>query len=276
LNEYQLSKQFRYLLRKTVWPDVGGGLIWSQRVHITNGMAQSEYAMLGSPSVLVGVNDNEADAQSPGYRKQTFTFTYWCAVAGDPRGENAMIGANRTGGNLTSSGRGILEYTEELSRLLRQIQETLGVKIISKHTSDVGTGIVPGLGYVAMRQMLVEAKCSDLRYYHPPLRVKAVGASGHATLTWADPPDRFDGVSEPIQVIYKAGSSPPTSISDGTAASVVARGVFTQVINLSAGTWSFTVFAGYTDSGAAAVERYSEGPVTEEGVSATAIVAGGT
>lgn len=229
--------------------------------------------MLGSPAVLIGVNDNEADAQTPGYRKQLFTLTYWCQVAGDPRGENAMIGANRTGGALSSSGRGILEYTEELSRLLRQIQETLGVKIISRHVSDVGTGIVEGLGYVAMRQMLVEAKCSDLRYYHPPLRVSQLSACGQMTLTWVDPPDRFDGTGRNIRIRYAAGSTPPATVTDGLAMGAdVARGVQTKLFAIGVGTWSISVFAGYSDSGAASEERWSEGPATEDGMSLSGVV----
>lgn len=271
MNEWQVSKQLKYLLAKQKWPDAGSGFIWSNRVVISNGMPVDQYNMLGSPALLVGVNDNQADPQSPGYRKQTFTLTYWCQVAGDPRGENAMIGANRTGGALTSSGRGILEYTEEVSRTLRQIQETLGVKIIAKHTSDVGTGIVPGLGYVAMRQSLVEAKCSDLRYYHPPLRVSLLGACGQVNIQWTDPPDRFDGVGQLIYIRYKAGTSAPTSITDGIAGTTQARGVNTALVTTGAGTWSFSVFAGYTDSGAAPVERYSEGPATEDGMSGTVV-----
>lgn len=272
MNELQLAKQLRYLLRSRTWPDAGGALIWSNRVHCSNGMPEDQYTHLGSPAVLVGVNDSEADSQSPGYRRQIFTLTYWCQVAGDVRGENALIGANRTNGALSSSGRGILEYTEELSRTLRQIQETLGVKIVARHTSDVGTGIVKGLGYVAMRQMVIEAKCSDLRYYHPPLRVAVANlGGGQMRVTWVDPPDRFDGSGRTLFVRYKAGSA-PTSDTDGTLGATVARGVQTATFTTGAGTWFASVFAGYTDSGAAANERFSEGPATEEGISGSVTV----
>lgn len=271
MNAWQIAKQLRYSFRAQAWPG-GGSLIWGNRVHCTNNMALAEYAHLGAPAMLIAVNDDEQDDQTAGYVKQVFTATYWCSVPGDMRGENALIGANRTGGAAASSGRGILEYAEEVARTLRQIQETLGIKIIGRRKSDVGTGILEGLGYVAMRQTIFQAQCTDSRYYHPPLRVDASVAGPTVTVTWADPPTRFDGVSRTLQLRRAAGATPPATITDGTQVALIARGVQTYADAPGVGTWSYTLFAGYTDSGAASNENYSEGTATEEGISVTAVV----
>lgn len=274
MNALQLAKQFRYKARLATWSETGGELIWGQRVHVTNGMAQGEYMNMGSgPAMLIGVNDDEPDPQNPGYVKQIFTLTYWCSVPGDMRGENALLGANRTAGAVSSSGRGILEFSEEVNNLFRQIQETLGVKIVAKRRSDVGTGIIEGLGYVAMRQSIIEAKCTDARYYHPPLRVAASGGVGVATVTWSDAPDRFDSSGRTLQIRYSAGATPPANSSAGTLFATVARGVGTTgATAIAAGTYSFSVFQGYTDTGAGSNERYSEGPATEDGMSVASVV----
>lgn len=272
MNAWQIAKQLRYKFRAQVWPETSGQLIWGTRVHCTNNMQQGEYAHLGAPAMLIAVNDDEQDDQSPGYVRQIFTLTYWCSVPGDMRGENALIGANRTAGAVSSSGRGILEYSEEVSRTVKQLQETLGVKIIGRRKSDVGTGIIDGLGYVAMRQTLFEAKCTDARYYHPPLRVAAAAAGGgNVTITWADPPTRFDGVNRTLRIRRAAGATAPTAVTGGTQVADVARGVQTYSDNPGAGTWSYAIFAGYTDTGAASNERYSEGSATEDGVVATVV-----
>ncbi len=272
MNAWQIAKQLRYKFRNQVWPETSGQLIWGNRVHITNNMPLSEYAHLGSPAMLIGVNDDQQDEQTAGYVKQIFTAAYWCSVAGDMRGENAMIGANRTAGAVSSSGRGILEYSEEVSRTLKQIQETLGIKIIGKRKSDVGTGIIEGLGYVAARQTIFEAKCTDERYYHPPLRVDGSALAGTVTLTWADPPVRFDGVSRTLRIRRAAGATPPALVTDGSQVGDVARGALTTTDAPGVGTWSYTIFAGYSDTGAASNERYSEGTATEDGISVTVVV----
>lgn len=279
MNAWQIAKQLRYKFQSQVWPETSGQLIWGGRVICTNSMPIEEYANLGAPAILIAVNDDEADEQSPGYVRQTFTVTYWCSVPGDLRGQNALLGANRTGGAVSSSGRGILEYAEEVSRTLRQIQETLGVKIIAKRKSDVGTGIMSGLGYVAMRQTIFEAKCTDQRYYHPVLRLtNHPGDWGGLKLDWSDPPDRFDGAARYIRIRRATGSTPPASVTDGTQVADVLRGVGTVVdaaVFGVPGTYTYAAFAGYSDSGAAAVanveERYSD---LEPGMYKTVVWAG--
>jgi hypothetical protein len=90
-------------------------------------------------------------------------------------------------------------------------------------------------------------------------------------VTWVDPPDRFDGVGRTLVLRYAAGAVAPASVTDGLAFNIpIARGVNTANFTTGAGQFSVSVFAGYTDSGVASNERYSEGPTTEDGMSVTA------
>ena len=50
--------------------------------------------------------------------------------------------------------------------------------------------------------------CTDEPYYHPPIRLLAVDAGGgDVTLTWQDPPTRFD--SRALIIRRAAGAVPP-------------------------------------------------------------------
>jgi hypothetical protein len=118
--------------------------------------------------------------------------------------------------------------------------------------------------------MLIEAKCTDARYYHPPLRVAASVAGGTVTITWADPPNRFDRYQ--LHIRRAAGATAPATSSAGSSVANVAVGVQTYDDAPGAGQWSYSVFAAYTDTGAASAERYSDGTATEEGISATVTV----
>lgn len=272
MNAWQVAKQLRYTLRNATWQDAGGERIFGS-VHITNGPAKEFYNEIQNfPLALIGVNDDETDPMTPGYVKQMFTITFIVRILGDMRGENAMIGANRTAGSTSSKGRGILEVTEEVSRALRQIQESVGVKIVGRRKSDIGTGILEGVGYLALRQSIIEVKCTDARYYHPPLRVAAVKSGANANLTWADPPTRWDGVGRTLRIRRILGSTPPATVTDGSAVADVARGVQAYADTPGAGTWSYSIFAGYSDTGASSNERYSEGTATEDGMSATVTI----
>lgn len=275
MNTWQLAKQFRYLLRSRTWEDAGSEVIFGQRgSYVTNGDPKELYGVLSMPCCLIGIGEGVSDREDPGYVKQEFRFLYMCQVAGDMRSENVLLGANRVSGALSSKNRGVLEVEEEISRLLNQIQETSGIKIIAGRRSAVAVGALDeDAGYIAAREMVVEAKCTTARYYHPPLRVAASVGGGNVTLTWADPPDRFDGSGRTLRIRKAAGATAPATVTDGSQVADVARGVQTyQEVAPGSGTYSYSIFAGYSDSGAASNERYSNGTATEDGMSVTSVV----
>lgn len=266
MNVLQLSKQFKYLLKARTWPGAGGETIFGS-VLVTDMIPKDTYPFLRMPVCAIKVEDDEPNPQTPGRLKQMFTFTLLADAKGDKWGEMGLIGGPRVNGNLSSKGRGVLELDEELRTTLRQIQETSGIKIIARPSSALGTASVDGLGVISAREIKIAAECTDQRYYHPPIRVAASVAGPNVTLTWVDPPDRFDRLSLRIRRI--AGSSPPGDVTLGTQISDVAIGVQTAANAPGAGTWTYAVFGAYTDSGIAQSERYSD---VEDGTYATVTV----
>jgi hypothetical protein len=271
MNALQIAKQLKYLLSARAWQETGGETVFGS-VHVTNGLPEDQYKYLRMPACLVGIDEDKSDDEEPNYVQQVFRITYMIQSAGDLRGEFALIGGPRPSGAASSKNRGIMEVEEEVSGVLRQVQETNGVKIIGRRRSHVGTGIIKGTGYLAARTMMVEVKCTDARYYHPPLRVAGAVAGANVTLTWSDPPTRFDGDGRTLRIRRAAGAIPPTTVTGGIQVADVARGVGTYVDAPGVGQWSYTIFAGYTDTGIASNERYSEGTATEDGISTTEVV----
>ena len=262
----QLVKQFRYILRAAVWPDVGGEKVFGS-VHITDMPSEEAYPLIRMPVCFIHVGSDEPNPQTPGYLSQDFTFTILADGKGDKWGEAGIVGGPRVSGNLGSQGRGVLELDEEIRRNFDQIQETLGVKIIARPSSAVATATVEGLGVVSARDITIRAQCTTRRYYHPPLRVAAVVVAANVTLTWADPPDRFD--RRIVRIRRLSGSTAPADVTAGTQVADVAIGTQTYVDAPGAGTWTYAAFAAYTDSGIAQNERYSE---LEDGTYSTAVV----
>lgn len=269
MNPWQLSKQLRYLLRARTWNISGGGLVFGS-VHITNRLPKDAYKTLRLPFCLISVGDAEPDPQHPGYVLQRFGFTYCSQVAGDKLGEFALIGGALSGGRTRSPGKGLLEVEEELDRAIEKLQEDSGVKIWSKWTSEGESGLMEGHGYVALRTKVITARCTSRRYYHPPLRVQATGG-GPITITWADPPARWDSVSTGgIMIRKNVGATFPTSPTDGDLVAEVDRGVQTyEDSDLQGGTFTYyySVFAAYDNRiGGENKESYSDGPSAEEGI----------
>lgn len=239
-------------------------------VHVTNGLPEEEYGLLKMPACLISIGDSESQGEDPDYVIQNFMLHFMGQVAGDMRGENPLLGANRVSGNTSSRGRGVLELEEEVSRALRQVQDTSGVRIQARRRSTPEVGQFSDFGYVALRSMMIQVRCTDARYYHPPRRVAASNAGGTVTITWADPPNRYD--RRQVHIRRLAGSTPPASATAGSSVANVAIGVQTYADTPGAGTWSYGVFATYTETGAAADERFSDGYQVEEGVSASVTV----
>lgn len=268
MNALQLSKQFRFLLRARTWPDAGGETIFGS-VHVSDMPSEEAYPLIRMPACFIHVGGDEPHPQTPGKVSQDFTFTVMADGKGDRWNENGIIGGPRVNGNLSSKGRGVLELDEEIRRTFVQVQETLGVKIIARPSSSVGTATIEGLGAVSARDISIKAECTSLRYYHPPIRlVGPLDVDNHVQLSWVDPPNRFDRRSV-IRIRRSAGSTPPASVTAGTQIADLAIGVQSYLDTPASGTWSYSVFAAYTDSGVAQNERFSD---LEDGAYITVVV----
>jgi len=184
----------------------------------------------------------------------------------DRGGQSIIVGANRQSLG-KSSGRG----TDEI---IRRLRVSLGRLIDSTHGLQAVIGS-PGSPATAHKlEIGVQGFVIDVfgetaeDFYHPPVCFRGTAGVGSVALAWSLPPTRFDtiGGSSPTMVLnYKAGSTAPTSATDGTATSVaLSAGDTTKTVALAAGTYTFALWAPYDD--------WVEPPTTPNHYSAAATV----
>jgi len=258
--------QIRYKLRSRVWSITSGTTVFGS-VHVTHKPSKAAVERFRTPLVLIRPGDDRADPELAGKLTLEAELDLVVAVAGDQMGENALLSAN-VADRTRSEGRGILEVERELKGVIKELGDVDGIRIISRRTAARRGAEVSGLGYVVLRSYNLSIDCTDEPYYHPPMRLVATAQGGGvARLVWADPPDRFD--KRPITIRRAAGATAPASATAGSAVATVALGVQTYDDNPGAGQFSYALFAGYTDSGAAADESFS---AQEEGTTRTLTV----
>lgn len=270
MNPWQLAKQFRFLLAARLWQETGGTTVFGS-VTVTNAPTASAVSSLICPFVFIRIGAASADEERPGYLHQVFNLDLCTSLSGDQYGENALIGANRNAGSVAvSDGRGLLEVEEELLGVVRQVQETSGVKIIASHRSDVDVVGVSDMMEVLTRTYTITADCTDQRYYHPPMNLTATATGGgNVNLAWTLPPNRYDR----YRVILRraAGSTPPASATAGTGITLSGNLATSVTDSPGAGTFSYAIFASYDETAAtpAADQRFSS---QETGTTRTVVV----
>jgi hypothetical protein len=272
LNPWQITRQLRHLLRAAVWP--AGDPVFGS-VHVTNMDFESYLGTVFGhlPAGAIRVGDDVADGQNPDYLSYRADFEYAVAVAGDLRGEFTLTGGARSAGSTSSKGRGVLEVKEYVDSTVQKLLETSGIKSLGYREKDSGTKMLEKMGWVTVRMASIVGKCASARYYHPPLRVVGAGGVGTATLTWGDPPDRYDRTTAArIRIRRAVGATPPATVTDGSQVADVAIGVQTYANAIAAGTYSYSLFSGYDETGGGSLERFSDGTASEDGVTAVSVV----
>jgi hypothetical protein len=269
VNPWQDTQQVRYILRAHTWPEAGGQKVFGS-VYISPLPLALLYNICSMPCCIIRAKPDKSDSQLPDYFDFPMELEYAVQVAGDPRMENAVVGANRVSGAAGSSGKGIQELSEVLSTAVGKLTESSGIKIVGRQDAEEDILPLEQTGYVVSRKMRLLFRCAKARYYHPPVRVVAIVAGANVTFTWADPPDRFDRTAvSRIRIRRAAGAVAPATVTDGAQVADVLIGVQTYVDAPGAGAWSYSLFAGYDEYGLGAIGRWSEGTATEEGIKAT-------
>lgn len=272
MNPWQFVRQIQFLLQTATWPDSPSGPVFSE-VRVTQGPLESAVAALRYPLAIVRVGTSEPDKQNPGLLTEQFEVALAVAHAGDQIGEFAMIGGQRSSRG-TSSGRGLMEVEERLRAVVQELNSLSGVSVVESGTSAAEASYVDGAGYVAARSYTLSARLTSTRKYPTPNNENALTASagsGTATLSWAALTPRFDAhaaVTTPslpavgsFVLVRKAGSSAPSSVSDGTT---VYSGGFSTSYNdtgVSPATYTYGLFTQFDEFGDGTTSlRYSDAP----------------
>lgn len=258
MNPWQVLKQAVQELKDRNWTGSSTKVFQSDSVRVAGGDEFEAFAEgLITPAAILKPGAAQSDplhGEEPDLVSFQFSVFLVCQIPGDRVGENAIMGAARVG--LTDSrGKGLLEIEEEMLNALFRLNDLEGIRLQLVETGASQITPDPNNKTVAAREYLFEAVCTKNRFYHAPTQVQASNAGGTVTITWQDPPTRFDSIE--IEVHRASGATAPATPSAATKQAGVALGTETYAQAPGAGQWSYAVFMGYDDYGGAASTRYS-------------------
>lgn len=272
MNTWQVLKQMRYLIRKRTWEGTGAVVFNPDSVRCSAKIEESVLRTLMMPVIMMSPLDENSDPvadEEPDLISTNMGMHIIVAIQQDPTGQAALIGGSRVDGQSSSKGRGLLEIEEEVFAAVKSLNDHNGVRIQSRHKGAATPVLSDVVGYVLTRDYIWVAETTATRYYHTPTNfVCHPERSGtlQFTATWRNPPDRYD--LRRVRLIYKAGSTPPTSVTDGTEFVLPTALPTTATITVvGAGTYSASLFACYDETNPTPIadQRFSE-PATSAGI----------
>lgn len=249
MDSWQIKRQLAFLVAAFAWADTPsavvftGGAVVSEDLegnfapgHIT----QDGPASLSLPFARVSCPGWEFDEEGQG-RVERALFRVFATAGGwspviaggstsadgyDTHGVNQVSGKLRdaTNGQGKSAGR---DVDELLSRFAESLtppgMTTPGQLVESTHAiqgrATRAEAMVPVDGVQVLKRAL-EIEVTNptaSRYYHAPTSVLAVAAGGGSvTISWTNPPTRFDTFKNVLRRGTSPGDAAPTSVTGGT------------------------------------------------------------
>lgn len=250
MNPIQMAQQIKHALAVVTWPEGSQELVFGALgVFVFAGPPTGDQVPDGFPWALVWPNTGTPDEDSHDLIAQGFTVAIGGESTGDPYGEHALIGGSVSDLG-KSGGRGV----GELSRIARQaVQELVGTDGAQIHLSSMSTGtpVVLGPGrHIAVAELGLDGLCTSDLHYSAPQQIKHAG--GDWTWEGGRCSTRFDFLQ--YRLVWKVGSTAPTSPADGDVVYTGTAATFTGVATVGR---TYAIFADYNGRGGATVEGSS-------------------
>lgn len=249
MNVWQIANQAQYLLQTRVWPGTSTPVFMPESVVVVAGESDIDAldATLVLPMAVITPGGGPSDPQAgdePGYLVQEISIVIATRNFGDRLGQAAVMGANRESVS-DSRGRGVLEIEPQLLATLELLNVQEGVTVALKSQSSLTTRKDQQDNVYSLKEYSFEVSCTSALFYPPARRFHAVGSTSEVELTWSLPSSRYDRYR---MVLRRAsGSTPPTSITDGTSVALSSNLATSKTETLAAGTYSYALFAVYDD-----------------------------
>ncbi len=163
MNESELLAEFKAQLVAQTWTGSSNVVFPSGSVHIVPNIANAIQAALNTnrvPCALIESGTAESDPEfdeEPSLIRFTFNTAIIVAVPGDAIGENAIMGANKTGGSTASQGRGIVEVAQEFFNAVGVLNDLESVTIQVRQKGEQGAVFKPPSMWIVYRIYECEA-----------------------------------------------------------------------------------------------------------------------
>ena len=249
MNTLQLCRQVKKLLQDRTWT-IPNGTASSNKVFapssvfITAGQRLDDDAFSNRRTPMAQIYVLSSTYVHTHEIRQELGIRLAVSVPGDAVGEVAIMGGNPTDGltnpQESSKGRGLLEIAEQVQLTLAYLSRENGVNIQLRTSSAISPSVRDDNQYVAMQDYTFEAYVSDGRYY--PNGSLFRFDSDTDTLSWKNPPSRFDFYRMMVRRGNSTSSAAPNTVNDGTE-------VYTgtgESTGITPG-YKFSLFATYDD-----------------------------
>lgn len=249
MNIWQVANQVQYLLQSRVWPGTSTPVFADESVIVVAGESDIDAidAALVLPMAVIQPGGGPSDPQSgdePGYLVQDISIVIATRNFNDRLGSGAVMGAAREG-VADSRGRGVLEIEPQLLAALELLNVQEGVTVALKTQSALTTRKDSQDNVYALKEYVFEVSCTSALYYPPARRFLATVSTSSVSLSWSLPSARYDRYR---MVLRRAsGSTPPSSITDGTGVTLASNLATSVAEVLGPGTYSYALFAVYDD-----------------------------
>jgi len=243
MNVWQQARQIKYLLNQQTWP--AGDPVFSGVLVSAGPKEVGTKRGFRVPGCVINVGSNTADPEHPELITQRWTGWIINSNRGDTLGESSLIGSNRAAAT-SSLGRGLLEIEERFVEAVGVELAEAGIEVYLRSSGAAQATEDPDLGYVVFRGYDLETQAGRVRTYFPPTRLAATPiGGGSVTLTWTNPPDRFDLYN--VVLRRAVGATPPASETAGTGVTLSGPLAVTVTDSPGAGTYSYALFGGYDE-----------------------------
>jgi hypothetical protein len=245
-----MAQQLKSLLQKVAWP--GGSVVFGHSVFVYAGTQPDEKALPGRfPFAFVTINDGKADPDDPDLILQDFSVVTVVNVAGDPLGEQAILGASRVDA-AASGGAGSAEVAERVRVAVQRLTGVDGAPLIVSGSATAAPYTLANGRHVVAEQFTVTALCTSQKNHQPPQLFRLVGD----TFSWFGEQcsARFDFLQ--FRIGYVTGTTPATDAADFEGVAYTGTVPFSPVVTQPGRTYS--VVADYHPRGLTTPEASSD------------------
>lgn len=258
MNPLQMAQQIKHVLEQAVWPGDGGHAVFGTRgsVAVFAGAPTEEQIPAGLPFCLVGIDNGTFDDEDPNHLIQQFTLIVGAEVAGDPLGENALIGGS-VQNLLQSAGRGVAEVSERVRIEVQDLTGADGAMVQLSGTSTSAPSLLGRARHIALQDLTLTAACTSAAYFSPPSRLRWEPHPWRSGGFWRWDGDhctaRYDFAE--FTLMRKQGTQPSLDVDDGD---ILYHGATAEFEAVKSNGYTYTVIASYASRGNTLIDGYSE------------------
>lgn len=263
MNPWQLAQQLKFELGAAVWPSGRGEVVFGPKsVFVyTGGQPDDNIHPPRFPFALVTIGSGTPDDDDPDLLLQSFTVIVAVEVAGDPLGENAVIGGARADYG-SSTGAGVAEVATIVRATVGDLTTYDGAATIVSGSGTGGGGSIGTGKQLAFDEFTMQAVCTDQLAFSSPEQLKLAGTTWSWRGEWCSA--RFDFVQ--FRLGFVTSSTPDPTLTQADMESFIYGGPDQEVAVAPVAGRVYYLFAIYnghgttggagTDSSAATVGSY--------------------